>query len=345
MLDLESALASLKTAQELCVEHGNNKRLANVLEGIAFVYYSQGELESSLQAMQRSVELFQKFSTPLKVAFGMNNIGITQLALGQPFDAIDTFVQTVELARTTSRNLLATALANRAEALAYVGRFDDALADFDEAAFLLAEMDDEYGLIGTHLLWGFEYSCALDDWADAREHFEKANELISLRPDSFPEEKARLLIGLGQVELRVGNVKQAKHKLDEAQAAVEEKELDWWRPAVLYFQGLAKAAEQDQEGARACFEEGLKAVDRRGCPDYVPLNLLEMARLETDKQREADYLKACVQSAQKRARYVDRQLCLREAGEMLLQFPDIELIELGRDCLRRADKNNIVPVA
>ncbi|HEX6387166.1 MAG TPA: tetratricopeptide repeat protein, partial [Anaerolineae bacterium] len=338
VLDYELALTNLRKAEEICLTTGNDKRLARVLEGIAFVYYMQRDLKPALVAMQQSVQLSRDFSTPVNIASALNNIALVQFTLGQPEAALATFDEAISLVRDTSRNFLAQVLGNKAEVLAYLGRFSEALASFEEARELFIAMDDESGMIEVNLLWGYEYSSLLNNWDDARERFEEAQRLIELRPDDYPEEKARLMIGLGLLDLRSGSVEKATDILHRAEEMIEERSLAWWRPVVGYLRGLACLMQNRISDAKQCFESALAAVDQEGCPDYRPLILLELAQLELDPSKKLAYLEACVQTAQERARYVDRIKCLKEAGNLLIDCDEPHLRELGTICLAKLEE-------
>jgi len=77
-------------------------------------------------------------------------------------------------------------------------------------------MNDEYVLIEAYLLWGYEYSSVLGRWEDARYQLGLAQQLIEIQPESYPEEKVRLLIGLGQIELKDGSLDKAEEFLQAA---------------------------------------------------------------------------------------------------------------------------------
>src|SRR5690606_26477436 len=117
-LDFKMALHYFQRAKRICLESRNNKRLARIMEGMAFVYYMQRDLKPALEAMQQSVELSRNFSTPANVVSALNNIALVQFTLGQPVEALSTFDEAIDLVRGVSRNFLAQTLGNRAEVLA-----------------------------------------------------------------------------------------------------------------------------------------------------------------------------------------------------------------------------------
>jgi len=139
-------------------------------------------------------------------------------------------------------------------------------------------------MVETYLFWGFEYSNVLGKWQDARIQFGEAEKIISHQPDSFVEERARLLIGLGQVELCEGNLSLAENLLQEAIELIENRDLVWWRPVADYFMGRLYLSKGEKALARICFERGLAALAQTGSPDYKMLILSELSQLEDDEE-------------------------------------------------------------
>jgi predicted ATPase/class 3 adenylate cyclase len=334
MMEHEKALAWLKRAELLCRQTNNNDALASILNVVAFVYYLQEQLELALQAMQQGVELSRHFSIPVNIGVALNNIGLIQHKIGQPNEALQTLNEAAAILRDTSRNNLAHALGNRAVVLAYLGNFAESLADFEEAIDLLIRMDDERGLADYYLSWGFEYSSVLGEWDAAQIYFDRARDLIALQPESYAEEQVRLLIGVGQVKLQKGEVLAAELLFEQAASLSETKGMSWWQPVASYFGGLVKLAQNEKASGRNHFQKAYETIQSgRGCPDYLPLVLLELAYLETEKNSKLNLLKKCVEAAKDRARYLDRKTCLQTAGRILVECDDPSLRLLGRESL------------
>jgi adenylate cyclase len=337
-MDFATALDQLRVAEQVSIETNNDERLARVLEAVAFIHYSQQRLPEALEAMQRGLQLSRRFSVPMNVGFALNNIALIQFNLGQATEALVTLNEAVVLARATARNLLGFALVNRAEVFAYMGRFADALGDFQEAVDLFIPMDDEYGLLTTYLLWAWEYSLPLQQWPAAQALLEKAQEIIERQSNTMPEESARTLIGLGRVLVADGRHDEADRCYQEAAGIIQDKDLCWWWPALYYFAGLLKLAQGGTDQARLLFEKAAGATEGRGCPDYLCLALIELARLEVVTETREQWLEQCIEAACRRGRHLDRIATLRAAGEMLLDSEDARRRDLAQEALGQAER-------
>jgi hypothetical protein len=95
---------------------------------------------------------------------------------------------------------------------------------------------------------------------------------------------------------------------------------------------MLKVALQNYNRAVHYFEAALKAVKRGGDPDMLPLILLQLALLEEDNGRRAQYLTASVNAANVRARYRDRITCFRTAAPLLINSADPQLRQIGQRC-------------
>jgi predicted ATPase/class 3 adenylate cyclase len=336
--DFATALDRLSVAEQMAVQTQDNERLARVLEALAFVHYSQQQLPEALAAMQRGLQLSRQFSLPINLGYALSNIALIQFNLGRAAEALATLNEAVDVARTTARNLLALTLMNRAEVLAYLGRFADALADFREAFDLFTEMDDEHGLLSLDLLRAWEYDLVLQQWQAADTHLQRARALAEAKPATFVEEIARILIGQGRVLAAAGRHAEADSLYQEAATIIEEKDLCWWWPALYFYAGLSQVAQDKRIEARLLFQKAAAAGSGRGCPDYLCLSLLELARLEPEVEEQEQLLAQCIEAAQRRGRHLDRLACMREAGGLLQASRDPQRRRLGEEVRQRADR-------
>ena len=331
-LDYPAALLYLERAEEICIQENNNHLLARVYEAISFTRYSQKELELSLKAMQQGVELSREFSTPINVGIALSNVGFVQFTLGRYEEAVKTFDEAVLIGQESGKNLYALAMTNRAATFSRLGDYESALADFEHATDLLATMNYPSLQVEAHLFWGFEYCGVLRQWEEARMHYGEAEKLIDLQPESYIEERARLLTGLGQVEIYSGNLLEAKEYLEESCKLIDEKELIWWRPIAEYLLGVVLKLENNNVMARAYFRRSLTS-SQNGCPDFMPLVFLELANLEGNVEKREKLLEKCILSAKNRSRYGDKMFCLEKAGLLLSKSSNDRLRKLGEECL------------
>ncbi len=320
----EQALTQLEYARQLCISTANNYRLAMIWETIAYVHFLQKDLEKALQAMQQNARLSRSVSTPVNAASALNNVALIQLQLGRAEDALHSVNEAIDLARDSSRVLLAQLLGNRAETLTYLGRFRDANRDFEEAIHLFSTMNDESGLLEVYLLKGHEYHIPLGEWEKAAYWLELAEKIITTRQNGYPEPElnVRLLVSLARVDIYTQSYKEALRRLNQAKIIVQDKKLEWWRPVVLHFLGAAYKYLENNKAAKEQFKSSLAAIAQNGCPDYKPLTLLRMAELAQNPVEQKRLLKDCVAAAKRRARLPDKVYCLKTAGYLLTTLGD-----------------------
>jgi tetratricopeptide (TPR) repeat protein len=226
-------------------------------------------------------------------------------------------------------------MTNRAATYSRLGNFEAALVDFESAVDLLTTMNYPSLLVEAHLFWGFEYYCQLQQWQSAKGQFEQAQRLIDLQPESYIEERARLLIGLGQVEIFSGRLSKAMKLLHDAYDLIDERELIWWRPLVEYYLGIVYKNQGNIAEAKMYLQSSLVSA-KEGSPEFNSLVYLDLAELETDLHTREELLEKSVLTARSRSRFGDKMVCLEKAGRLLLESKDGRLRKLGEECVAAA---------
>jgi tetratricopeptide (TPR) repeat protein len=257
--------------------------------------------------------------------------------LGLAEEALQTYEEAIELVQDTSRNFLAHVLVNRAHVLSYLGRYAAALADFRTGLAHFERMRDDYGLVETHLLWGYEYHGARDEWQLAEAHFAKAAQIIHHKTEGYQEEHLRLLLGRGQAALAQGNVAEAHSFLTQAETLSQKNTFVWWKPAVAYLHGrIALAQGEKEEGVSYLLHVQSLAEEEGGNPEYWPLALLALAQNVSDPGQKQTYFRQCVTAVTQRGRFSDKIKCLQTAGYYFLSCEQPALQEHGQNLLQRA---------
>lgn len=343
--DCTAAVDKLKQAETIFRDNQQPQKLAQVLLTLADGYCRQQPDSTWLKTVEEVETLLQAETAPAVLGQKALFLFRIQLRLGQADLALEAAETAVDTLRSAGANYLAHGLIHRAEINIYLGQFVAALADLQRANDLLDSMDDMPGLLRLHLLWGAGYYGGLGDWRQAQQRLVQVQQLLADQPknkDVVVEADIQLWLGLGHVALNTERWPEAESLLKRVLTAVTSQRLVWWRPAACYAWGmlqLARAGEDEWETAvsqaHQSFREGLQAVDAGGCPDELPLILLQLGLTaqEMGDERCWDYLETAVQAARQRARHTDRLFVLHEAGQTLLQAPTAHLQQLGHETL------------
>ncbi len=343
LTDMAAATDKLQQAETLFQDSQQPKMLAQVLLTLADVYSCQQPGSNALEPVREAEALIQEETDPTCLGQKALTLSRVQLRLGRADQALAAAETAVINFRSAGLNPLVHSLLHRAEVCIYLGQFEAAWVDLQRANDLLDGMDDVPGKLKLHLLWGVGYHGGLGEWRQAQQRLAQVRQLLSAQPkekELVVEADIQLWLGLAQVALNTERWPEADSLLRRVLAVVSPE--SWWRPAALYLWGillLARPAENERKTAVAqahqSFREGLQAVHAGGCPDELPLILLQLGLTarEMGDERCWYYLETAVQAAHQRARHTDRLLVLQQAGQVLLDAPDVNLQQLGQEAL------------
>ena len=347
LADYPSAMEKLSRAELIFRSYGDPKLLIPVLIAQADLHNWQSSNEVGLTLMQETAVLLQNETSPTLLGEHRLVLSQIQLHLGQAEQAFISAETAVNNFRSAGANKLAHALTHRAAVLSYLGRFKAALVDLERANDLFDGTEDAPGRLNLYLQWGVAFHGAQKDWRRARQRLLQVSHLLAAQPKDegmVVQKVVQLWLGLGNVALHTGRWPQAESLLQKALTAVAPKRLVWWQPAAFYAWGMLLLTRPDgpeRETAVAeahrYFRKGLQAVEAGGCPDELPLILLQLGLTaqEMNDERCGHYLETAVQAAHQRARQPDREFVLLEAGQALLRISSPHLQQLGKDTLQK----------
>lgn len=345
--DWPAAVEKLMRARKIYLDIAQTTGLAAVQLALAEVNCQQFRLEEALQALREAAAFLNDEACPTLLGWLNLVQSQAQLRLGRAGLALAAIETAVPHLRSAGSNALAHGLTQRAKVQIYKGEFTAALADLKMAESLFNGMDDVPGQLGLNLLWGVDYHGGLGEWLEAQRRLIRVSQLLAAQPKEegmVVPEVFRLWLGLGYVALKKGRWSKARSSLEKMLKAVSSERLVWWQPAACYAWGMlllaeAEATERQTAVAEAhhFFEKGLDAVQAGGCPDELPLLLLQLGLTaqEMGDERCWHYLETAVHAAQQRARFADKQFVLREAGQLLKKAPDTHLRKVGAESLAR----------
>ncbi|NKQ37338.1 MAG: hypothetical protein HF973_17195, partial [Chloroflexi bacterium] len=331
-MDGARAVENLAQAAALCAD----ALCIGVLTTQALAEDMAGRQETALAGMATAVSQARQAEASLELAQTLHWQSVVLLRAGRPEEALGAAEEAVTLLNGISPNLLAHALTQRAAVFIYQGQAGAAAADLQLAADLLEGMEDVPGLAAVYLLWGYEYGRIAPDSDASRRRLERAKLLLGEYLDEgvFSAARIRLYLGLSRTALREGQIDDARLWLAQVVVLDQADEAVWWRPSVWYLWGETALAAGDRRYARELFSEALTAVHEGGCPDELPLILLQLARLTAKRDaHRLRFFEAAVAAAHERSRFPDKVVCFKEAGKVLSGVGDGRLRRIGEGCL------------
>lgn len=334
--ETDLALAHLKQAETLCVRLGNRAFLHRVWSGLAVLYAQRSESQMAFTLAQRSVIQARHLVAPVHVSGALLEMARLHYWYGEVGKALGHLSEAAGLARGTSPNRLTQVLLSRANMLAYLGRYADALTDLEEAADRLTHMDDTAAIIELHLLWAGEWYLPQKGWEAARAHFAMVQATLEMYPaegqDVFLVARLRLWLGMANLEWQAGTLERAELFLNAAATLLQAYPLPWWETVRLYLLGMVGLKRGDKVAAAKRLREAQAEISKGGNPDYLPLILLALVECTTSERERVAFLAQSVQAARQRARWVDKLTVYAAAGPILSAHTEYH--ELGEMCVR-----------
>ncbi|MCB8979674.1 MAG: AAA family ATPase [Ardenticatenaceae bacterium] len=341
--DWSAALRKLSHAETILQGTNQPQLMVPVLMALAEVQTQRQLDDTALQPLEIALSLLADEADPLLWGRVQLTLSHVLLRLGRAEESLVAAETAVSRLRSAGANVLAHGLMHRAAVYIYLGQFGAALGDLQVAGELLDGMDDVAGQLKLYLLWGVEYYGRQGDWRQARRRLVRVGQLLTAQPKDdgmVMQEGVRLWLGMGLVALNTERWDQARTLLQKMLTAVASRQFVWWQPAAFYAWGqllLATAgvgADRKTAVAEAqqFFQQGFQAVQAGGCPDELPLILLQMGltAVELGDMRGWDYLETAVEAANQRARLTDRQFVLQQARVALSHAPDAHLRQLAQ---------------
>jgi tetratricopeptide (TPR) repeat protein len=140
---LDDATALYRRAARLAFE-GGEIRLAGMIEqNLGVLANIRGDLDGALVRYRAALRAFQEVSDDEAVSWVLNNMGMLLNDLGLPLRAERSFLQGLDIAKTRRDNPMEGVLrANYSETLISLKRWDDALAQLNQALSIARAGDD-----------------------------------------------------------------------------------------------------------------------------------------------------------------------------------------------------------
>ncbi len=333
LLDHGQALAHLEKAKKVCEQVQNEHRLVNVQTALALIHHDQAQLDTALTAALQAAEQGRGSSRPVTLSLALLVLSQVYLRLGQPEEALTAVNEAIHVVQTISRNVMARLLLQRTAVTLYTGQLSTAYSDLRDAARLLDGMDDPQAMIQLYLLLQ-EFYRERGELAQAQVYLGRINQLLTRQTAekaTITEPQIRFWLATAQITHQLQRLEQTKSLAHLALQSCLAGNLLWWLPQAHYWLGLAEL-DQNEVVANTHFQNALKAVERGGNPDMLPLISLQLALLESDMERQERYLVACVKAANVRAAYRERIACFRIAGPLLTASTQTVLHQMGERC-------------
>ncbi|MCK4717346.1 MAG: tetratricopeptide repeat protein [Thermoplasmata archaeon] len=161
------------------------------------VYNAKGELEKAEEYYLRSLEFLKEVKDYEQMGRAYNNLGDIHLQREEWEEAIKDFKKCRESGEIINHDTpKGWALLNLGEALARLGKVDEAVASLDEALVILSKLDMKGGIAVTYRNYGVAYRYK-KEWETANEYFEKARE--ELKELNSPYEEGHLYYEWGSM--------------------------------------------------------------------------------------------------------------------------------------------------
>ena len=193
---------------------GDISSMAKSFIELGNVYNHWNQHDKAIEYYNKSIGELEKLNDYYELSRAYNNIGDTYLQIKEWEKAIDSFDKCREAAeKIGNKNMVAWAMFNSSEALAYTGQLEKAESYCMNALNICETQDDKIGMNGVYRCLGIIYRFK-EDWDQAVENFNKSISILELL--DIPYDLGDTYFQLGTTYELMGEIMGAKQNYQMA---------------------------------------------------------------------------------------------------------------------------------
>ncbi len=193
---------------------GDISSMAKSFIELGNVYNHWNQHDKAIEYYNKSIGELEKLNDYYELSRAYNNIGDTYLQIKEWEKAIDSFDKCREAAeKIGNKNMVAWAMFNSSEALAYTGQLEKAESYCMNALNICETQDDKIGMNGVYRCLGIIYRFK-EDWDQAVENFNKSITILEML--DIPYDLGDTYFQLGTTYELMGEIMGAKQNYQMA---------------------------------------------------------------------------------------------------------------------------------
>jgi len=210
----DEAIEHFNQGISFSMKAGDMSSMSKTFIELGNVYNHWGQHEKAIEYYVKSIGELEKLNDYSELARAYNNIGDTYLQMNQWVKAIESFDKCREAAeKIGNKNMVAWAMFNSSEALAYTGQLDKAESYCMNALNICETQDDKIGMNGVFRCLGIIYRFK-ENWDKAIENFNKSITILEML--DIPYDLGDTYFHLGTTYEQMGELMGAKQNYQMA---------------------------------------------------------------------------------------------------------------------------------
>jgi CHAT domain-containing protein len=304
---LTEARAHYEAAVRMFAKIGESASEVQSLQNIAVIDFQRGDYVEAVGAYKRLLDKLDSASNQRTYLAILNNLAVAQYALGHTDDALKSLVAALSLTESSAQ------AGDRARTLDSLGRIYLTLGERERGGVYMQQaldlrqskaIQDRQGLL-----------TSLVGVADLKRETGAPQRALKLHMQALdqavsPQEKARVLLAIGQDQMAMGSVQTAVDTFARA-FKLDLPEQSRVRYMLMGAYGYARSRNGDAEG-RALLLKAAQAQEATGDDDYAAENYARLA----SEERRSDQVDLAI-------RHVGKALSLYDAQRIRAVNPDL----------------------